>query len=30
LNILIVEDEFLIAMQLTRMIQELGAQVLGR
>jgi two-component SAPR family response regulator len=29
LNILIVEDEFLIAMQLTRMIQELGAQVLG-
>jgi DNA-binding NarL/FixJ family response regulator len=29
LNILIVEDEFLIAMQLTRMIRDLGGRVLG-
>ncbi len=29
LNILIVEDEFLIAMELARMIRSLGGQVLG-
>jgi len=29
LNILVVEDEFLIAMELTRMIRNLGGQVLG-
>ena len=29
LNILIAEDEFLIAIQLTQMIQDLGGQVLG-
>ena len=29
LSILVVEDEFLVAMQLTRMIQDLGGRVLG-
>ncbi|HYP12937.1 MAG TPA: hypothetical protein VEQ63_03360 [Bryobacteraceae bacterium] len=29
LNILVVEDEFLIAMELARMIRSLGGQVLG-
>jgi hypothetical protein len=29
LNILIVEDEFLVAMQLKHVIQDLGGQVLG-